>query len=351
MKHMPQLDGVRAIAAGMVLFCHFAPGYPRIWASGVLLFFVLSGFLITGILLRLRTQIVAGEMSVQAAFCHFYYRRTVRIFPLYFLVVGGGCAIGLFGFREFWPYHLVYLSNLLPGTITGYTSHFWSLCVEEQFYLIWPFIVLLVPERNLKRLCYLLIAFRFLLCRIDPTMGKMLPGSVDALCLGALLAMMHRENSIPHVFRFLAQPLHMTCLFFAMIAFSDTEVNAVDGTFSFPNIGLFHQPELCRISSGLFFMTVIHHASKGVSGFQGTILSNALLRYLGRISYGIYVYHLPVVGVLSLAWPVFAVNTWTLLIVKVLATFAVAIPSYHLFEKPINDLKDRKFRMPAAEAA
>lgn len=88
-------------------------------------------------------------------------------------------------------------------------------------------------------------------------------------------------------------------------------------------------------------MGVVHHGALGIGGFHGRILSSRPLRYIGQISYGIYVYHITVFGALTIAWPWIYHNTWWLLPVKVAATFAVAIPSYHLFEKPINDLKDK----------
>jgi peptidoglycan/LPS O-acetylase OafA/YrhL len=154
---------------------------------GVDLFFVLSGFLITRILLR-------GEPT-PGFIGGFYIRRALRLFPLYYLALA---VILIFSAdtRAGWPYFTFYAANFWV-TITqrwGDAAHFWSLAVEEQFYLIWPFVVLFVSRRVLTRICVcLLIAsplFRMAagMWLRDGFADVLLPGSLDGLACGALLA-------------------------------------------------------------------------------------------------------------------------------------------------------------------
>ena len=183
--YFPALDGLRALAVLMVLFVHAAPDLcPWGW-MGVQTFFVLSGFLISGILVDSRTA--AGR------YCNFYARRALRIFPLYYgvLLLCGG---GLWVTGGSWPQHawlwLVYLQNFawfLPGTFSdllrtsggkvfGAIGHLWSLAVEEQFYLIWPPIVFAcASRRRLAAICGLLIGARLLLA---PVLVSTLPAKM-----------------------------------------------------------------------------------------------------------------------------------------------------------------------------
>src|ERR1700677_2473843 len=176
--HIPALDGVRGVAILLVLINHFSPekDYGNTLAKifqpvtnsmtvGVDLFFVLSGFLITGILLRSR--------SSNRYFRNFYSRRALRIFPLYYFVLIL-LAIGLHvipswrnltTLRDAWPWYWFYGTNYLICQ-TGFTfldhaqvslGHFWSLAVEEHFYLFWPLMVWLLSDRALLRLCIALM--------------------------------------------------------------------------------------------------------------------------------------------------------------------------------------------------
>ena len=142
---MPQLDSLRAFAIGGVMLQHFH--YPQLdrfvpfWL-GVQLFFVLSGFLITGILVR-------GQPTAEFIGA-FYLRRGLRLFPLYFLVVA---IIAVFSqeLRDAWPYYTFYGVNfwVAKNMQWGVATHFWTLGVEEQFYLLWPLVVLFTPRRLL----------------------------------------------------------------------------------------------------------------------------------------------------------------------------------------------------------
>lgn len=148
-----QLDGLRALAIAGVMLFHsefaFLERTVPLWL-GVHLFFVLSGFLITGILLR-------GERSAEFV-GGFYIRRALRLFPLYYLVFA---IMALFSqeLREAWPYYTFYSANIwiFKNMRWGAGGHFWTLSVEEQFYLLWPFVVLFTPRRGLVGACIAMV--------------------------------------------------------------------------------------------------------------------------------------------------------------------------------------------------
>ena len=157
-KYYPALDGTRAIAALLVLVFHaMQEGLPlpklvNFGQTGVDLFFVLSGFLITSILLAARPRDWSEVRT-------FYARRSLRIFPLYYLAL---CFCALFLFPVNWPFW-IYLENfwMSAGREVAGPGHLWSLAVEEQFYLVWPCLVLFVPRRFLLKILTGLIVFSF----------------------------------------------------------------------------------------------------------------------------------------------------------------------------------------------
>src|SRR5262249_9634937 len=137
-----------------VMYHHF---YERAggvgWAAlGVRLFFVLSGFLITGILLRCRDLAAASSGGRSRQLRLFYARRALRILPLAYVVVLAATFVNLPGMQETLPWHLRYTSNIsfaLHRDSSALSGHFWSLAVEEQFYLVWPCLILFLPYSKL----------------------------------------------------------------------------------------------------------------------------------------------------------------------------------------------------------
>ncbi len=227
--HIPALDGVRGVAILLVLINHFSPekNYGNTLAKifqpitgnmvvGVDLFFVLSGFLITGILLRSR--------SSEHYFRNFYSRRALRIFPLYYFVLIL-LLIGLHTIpsweklttlRDAWPWYWFYGTNYLICR-TGFTfldhaqvslGHFWSLAVEEHFYLFWPLMVWFLSDRSLVRLCIALIVIAPI-CRAYAVISGENPlvpyvatqCRMDCLALGALLAVLIQQRSAKELLR------------------------------------------------------------------------------------------------------------------------------------------------------
>ena len=150
LKYMPQLDALRAFAVLAVMVHHFLPvdhyiptDYITLGMLAVRLFFVLSGFLITGILLGYRSD------EPKNALKRFYFRRVLRIFPIYYLTLFVALALQVRSIQQGAFWHLTYTSNFIAPfhpEWMGPASHFWTLAVEEQFYFVWPFIMLFVPH-------------------------------------------------------------------------------------------------------------------------------------------------------------------------------------------------------------
>ena len=208
---MPQLDTLRFFAILGVMVSHnWVPDSPPWifagvdWGSlGVRLFFVLSGFLITGILIRGREL---GERHPERRFVfmrQFYVRRFLRIFPIYYLVVMAAVVVDFEASRQIWPWLFTYTSNIYSWhTLSwpGHLGHLWTLAVEEQFYLFWPVLMLFLPRRWLLPLLVGLVclapiyrlyaSFRY---SDDVASGAFTSGALtvsvfDSLGLGALLA-------------------------------------------------------------------------------------------------------------------------------------------------------------------
>jgi len=344
------LDGLRAFAVGAVLVNHYVP--EDLWfqflpwgSLGVQLFFVLSGFLITGILLDMRP---GGEPApLRHALSIFYMRRFLRIFPPYYALLfvymiakvsfphgaAWACPLYLFNFLA------LFFQEPFP-----YLDHLWTLCIEEQFYLVWPLVVLAVPRRWLIPLAALLAVsapvFRLILEVQDLpyTAIRNLPLSqFDALAGGALLAMARwNKNSSAGLavwkkWRFM---FAVGGLLFYLASLKWPIAPA--------------QQMLAATGSAVFMAALVDWAAHGGNGIARTILSFQPLVYLGKISYGLYLYqfvslfllyklqHLIGHPRLMNHWAGFAL-CWTA------TTLLISMASWHLFERPVLKLK-RRFR-------
>src|SRR4029434_5498094 len=155
-RYQPQFDGLRALAVLTVMVDHFSadvPNFPlpdwiRLGAMGVRLFLVLSGYFITASLRRARDQMELQSISASKTMSKSYWRRLLRITPAYFAFAGIALLLNLGAIRENWPWvftgsvnWLIALRGQWPLTI----SHLWSICVQEQFYLFWPLLILFLP--------------------------------------------------------------------------------------------------------------------------------------------------------------------------------------------------------------
>jgi peptidoglycan/LPS O-acetylase OafA/YrhL len=343
-SYFPQLDALRAFAVLAVIWHHWFPGatFGLPLASGVQLFFVLSGFLITRILLVARDDVertkATGKGRVIAAF---WSRRILRIFPVFYAVVILAIIAGVADLRQSYGWHLSYASNFYFILQEGWhrpVAHFWTLAVEEQFYLVWPMVVLFLPRRWLPGVFVglALIGPAYRACGVYFFSDVRLfvigtPGSFDSLALGALLAWMHLY---PRVWsRSLLSRGRMIAL---------GAIALYIGLQMIPRAGAALQGIYGWSVLSVVFACGIHACTQGVGGVVGRVLNNGVLRYVGTISYGLYlVYNLSgVPGQLAARWfPQLAPTGDWGLATQAVVTLSIASASWHWFEKPINSLK------------
>lgn len=365
-RHVPELDGVRGLAIAGVMALHFvnnlvvpANAIERaavkvtnygLW--GVDLFFVLSGFLITGILVDTRAR---GRY-----FSSFFARRALRIFPLYFGVLLvltvlvparllGAIDPELLEARALWPWLWSYLTNVYLGPQTGfsipYVSHFWSLAIEEHFYLVWPFVIWWLPVPRALRLCLWLgvaaLALRVYFSVAAPEQlyaSVLTPCRIDALCAGGWFALAARHDA--------PTPRRTARL---ALAFGGLVVVLTAWNILSPGEGAVVLP-LRTSALAAFFGAVIYGAAYHPWPRLRAALRPAWLRHLGRYSYGLYVFH----GIVAYgmhragAQAVFQGITGLSLLDNALmaaagvgVSYAVAMASYHAFEQRFLVLKDR----------
>jgi peptidoglycan/LPS O-acetylase OafA/YrhL len=347
---MRQLDSLRAVAAGMVILSHWAPSAATFWFNGsvgVQLFFVISGFLITGILLDARDKAEAVGVRLAGVLKSFYARRALRIFPLFYGTLAITFVLGYRDVREFICWLVPYLANVLfaiRGRFFGVISHFWSLAVEEQFYLAWPMLMLFTSRRFLLPLVASAVAFaplfRFV-CHsagLNETAVDVLPfASLDTLGLGAMLALMSQRGALTRESK----------------AFAILRAVAVAGAsayFGLNIVGLFIKlPEAAAsVIQSMLAPTVfgvVWLAARGVRGPASRIMEWTPLVYLGRISYGLYVFHPFIPGGVTKAFRVFGVPMMGFrhpdfaFMLNLTVLVGVSSVSWHFFEKKFIDLK------------
>jgi peptidoglycan/LPS O-acetylase OafA/YrhL len=356
LEHMPQLDSLRALAALSVFVTHFIPADERwrhLWGwMGVRLFFVLSGFLITSLLLTCRFERERQQLPMLGGLGSFYARRFLRLFPIYYAYLAAAVlGLGLIGKNLGW--FLSYTQNFLFLRDGRYTAlaHFWTLAVEEQFYLMLPWMMVYVPVRHLLRATVIMVllgpATRVLglLGGLSALQVEMLPfAHFDTLGLGALLAVVslqrpERRGRLVRVACAAGWPLFAAALLLPHLGVNERAVTLFAET-----------------SAGLFFLWVVGTTALGVGGPVGWFLDRRWLLYLGKISYGLYVFHFNVPGLLreqvfprlGLAWPSSLLVRFVL---QTLVAIAIAMASWHLYESPINRLKRHFPYWPRAKGA
>ena len=349
LKYYKNLDGVRAIAALMVIIFHFFSfniinTYNYSWLvnftkiakfgqTGVSLFFVLSGFVITRILISSRES--------ENYFKSFYIRRSLRIFPLYYLYLviyfyvtpflSGGSIVAFS--NQLGSYF--YLQNIATTfKWIGFSSpnHFWSLAVEEHFYLFWP---LLIYFFSLKRLPYIIgIVFfvslitKHILLINNYDIGYFTFTRIDQLSLGALLAYLEFNNNLNK---------NNSKLFVLLIIFS---IALVGLTITIQNSNHYIKEMIKYPILGLLYFScigwlVINSGKNQINNF----LQLNFLKFSGKISYGLYVYH--PLAILVLKYFFQTGNIFIDFILVFLITYLLAFLSYKYFESKFLVFKER----------
>jgi peptidoglycan/LPS O-acetylase OafA/YrhL len=305
--------------------------------------------LITSILLNCRSKLPPSG-GVGATLKAFYARRALRIFPAYYATILLFLVSGSSGFREVLPYHLFYLSNTLSATYSqdglahAPSAHFWSLSVEEQFYLVWPLVVLLVPLRWLPVVAMGVVLLApasrlFLFAGGYPHIVGYLPTATDALVMGSLLAMARSGQ-----FQLLERNRRWT---WAMGG-SLVGLMACLGLY---NLGVGYRPREVMVPffAAIVFTGLVLRLVDGGLPRITAFLSWSPLVEVGRVSYAIYLLHTLVMDGMTHVFPGLSAPSLLRFAMATAATIGVALLSWRIFEGPLNDLK-RFFPYPSTHA-
>jgi peptidoglycan/LPS O-acetylase OafA/YrhL len=338
------LDGLRCVAIVTVVWHHAHGGYAALPATrhgflGVDLFFVISGFLITTLLLRERAR--TGTISLK----NFYARRTLRIFPPYYAILAALALVLLFArpgapmrpafFAEL-PWCLTYTTNWVePTTLLSIT---WSLSAEEQFYLLWPPVERFLPRHALKVLLLLIVVnqcvnFRLADGALHSEFGfghddrKILQATFTPICLGVLLAHLLDD---PRGWRRLAPRLGPAAAWLATAGI--VAAASIDGDLSgWP-----------RLALHLLMTVLLGSVVVAESGAVARVLAWRPLQKVGAVSYGMYLLHLIVLDlVLRLDARIGPTNRETRFVLCAALTLVAALLMYRWFERPILAFKAR----------
>ena len=363
LKFIKELDSIRGIGIIIVVLFHWLPvdGFYNTFPNrpfGVDVFFVLSGYLITQILLTSRFGAEAAGIPRRHVFISFYLRRALRILPAYFLVI----LLILLLHQSLEANLKAELIPSLTFTLNFYfhksqywgdlTTHLWTLSVEEQFYLIWPFIILLIPRQALPYAIFIftLAGIGSQLMISDKEFGYLPTNTCfDAFGIGAWLAWVRlcRPSDLTKHYRIIRWLGAISCVVLVFgAAFPDT-------VFLAPQRTLRSLVALWAISYVIY------------KDYQGElrnlpVFSNRILIFLGKISYGMYLYHI------FLPWSYYKINAPLndmlpdfldpfMFPVTVVENFALLVViswlSYKFIERPILHFNKREIRPRAASAS
>lgn len=340
-SYYPALDGLRGLAILLVVIYHnfgFIDYFFFGWL-GVDLFFVLSGFLITDILLKTRNDPYYLK--------NFYGRRILRIFPLYYLILiifliimpalnPSFLKLDYYVNHQFWLWF--YLQNWLyifHPSPTNFLDHLWSLAVEEQFYLIWPFVLLVIKKEKtlfifMLALLLAVVSFRVIIwfynVRQLAYFNLYTFTRIDGICIGSMLALLRQFNS-----EFLKKYTSVIVFALAGLNFLFYFINKEFG-FTFPFKAMIGYTTFA-VLFGILVNEVVDNKHKIVSA----IFENRLLKFFGRISYGLYIFH----------WPVYLIfkghfsisNNLIQSAIPTIIAIIISVISYEFFEKKFLSLK------------
>ena len=353
--YYPALDGLRGVAILLVVFLHnfnFMNYFFFGWL-GVDLFFVLSGFLITDILLN--------GLHKPHFLRNFYIRRVLRIFPLFYLTLIICLLIlpnikslhldaSYYTGNQFWLW--AYLQNWLFVFKEPHGDkillHTWSLAVEEQFYLVWPVTILLFRKPKILLTIALLTLVFVVVARYmvwiyqveDLAYSSLYTFTrIDGLCIGSMVALLMRINP-----GFLKKYTTVIVLLMAAVNFGFYFINNQQSS-TLPYLAF-----AGYTTFAVLFGILVYEAVSGGSKVIQFLFNNRILKFFGKISYGLYVYHWPVYILLfsffrefilkNINTPYHIAETGSGIIVTVLAV-VLSVISYQYFEKPFLKLKNR----------
>jgi peptidoglycan/LPS O-acetylase OafA/YrhL len=357
LNYWKSLDGLRAFAVAIVLAAHAGSPFPRSGGVGVDIFFVLSGFLITRILARECERY--GKINRKS----FYIRRLLRLSPallaclalFVILTLASGKPVRL----DVAALVLTYTSNYAQAVWNydmGSMAHCWSLAIEEQFYLLWPFVILLLQRLLASNLgkCMGLLGVALLLVIYRAAMvgtysaGRIYFGldtHMDGLVLGSALAygLMAIDNRTSQTEKSPStQVFKALSLILVPISIGGLIVTMHFLTWAHPWMGLIGY-FLVALASCVLIADLVASPFSQVR----CICEASILVYVGKLSYGLYLYHYPIYRFCESYFT--DIPRYQLVSIMVVASIATAVVSYHMLEKPVLRLK-AKFGHPVQVA-
>jgi peptidoglycan/LPS O-acetylase OafA/YrhL len=324
--HIATLDGIRALSVLIVILYHggleWVPG-----DLGVSTFFVLSGFLITWLLFKEEDR--TGAVSLKS----FYVRRFLRIFPAYYVFLAVSIAFDYIrGYR--WDPALIYSSllyvtnyyNASHGHPPTAIAHAWSLAIEEQFYLLWPFLFLLFRRRKgfLISAIVTVCLWRSYLYGVRGVSTAYVYNAFDtrfdSLAIGCLLATLLHSGKFP---KLLSRPSNIFAVFLLGLL-------VISRSFSSQ---IYHYTIGFTVDSLLISILIVQAIALQDHAL-GWLLEHPVSRYIGRISYPMYLYHIWAIGA-ALRMRIWPIPT------AILIAVCLASGSYYVIEKPFLRLKSK----------
>lgn len=320
------LDGVRAVAILMV-FAHHALNFALrlnvhgFW-MGVDIFFVLSGFLITGVLLDNKAR------SLSHFFRRFYERRARRLLVPYALALGTTSFFFGVAWIRHW-YFYFFLTNFLTVLQIPHPLAFnplWSLAVEEQFYIVWPFVVYFLSEKSLARVCAVLIVAAPILrgtmhFQTHWPIYALTPFRMDLLAAGALIALVwRRRNNWIHRYGTVSGAILVCSGIFGMAWLGKANISTFTNT-PMANVLLYESTLLIGVGVILFAL-----AGRGVG-----ILENRVMAYIGKISYTMYLVHMIFLEIPAIQ----NLGGWPYILAALSCTIGYAAISWRWIETPL----------------
>jgi peptidoglycan/LPS O-acetylase OafA/YrhL len=295
MGYIKQLDFIRAMAVILVIVSHWIPRHTytfiELGTLGVDIFFVLSGFLITTIILIKKDEIEenTNSLSKRKAIWNFIVRRALRIFPIYYfllIILYIGYDLLPNPIPQDWPYYCFYLQNIrfyiMNQVAGGKVAHLWSLAVEEQFYFFWPWLLYYVNKKYVKNILFTgfilgsFLTITFLSFYPDKQLFLLtLPACLPSFCLGGLLSYytIHKFSWIENQYSRIRMFAFISILIYIFIQYFFPDFNSVD-----------------RILNSFFAIWIISIiVLNQYPNFY--LFNNNYFISLGKVSYGVYLYH------------------------------------------------------------
>lgn len=375
LSHIASLDGLRGLAVLFVLLFHFSWAFPDttpalaqlreyLWSGwlGVDLFFVLSGYLIT------RGLVKDSEFSVGKRLKLFWARRAFRIFPLYYIVVIVGTVVCLaVGAHDdipgvsYWLYFQNYTLAFDPD-VMRWTAHFWSLAIEEQFYFVWPLVVLLAGKRARLQVAFALLVLCVVLrtgfmvvghkvhlfgwddVQLAKFVYRATPMHMDGLLVGAILAMFDQDKTqkLGVLFRKIRLPLFWAS-FLGLLGLM--VITKGFGTYD-RRVIIVGYPLLAVVFGCAISLSV----DGRIPPFLQRAFSGGVLSACGKVSYGMYIFHWMLV-VAIVPWqeaqnaslsPAMAAGLGAaVVVVGTLVVYVLATLSYRFVEHPFLKIKEK----------